>query len=108
MPSRQIVLFRPEDVEDAAAGMVELGSPRGVIRELEPFNTSPDGSKGSSLGTLTLHGPGLVVDLPTAADELKQVMVTVVEEDTAWPVLARLCRSLGWKMMDPESGRTFM
>lgn len=108
MPSRQIVLFKPEDPEDASAGMADLGSPRRVMRELEPYNTSPDGSKGTALGSLTLHGPGLVVDLPSAADELHQVMVTVVEEETAWPVLARLCRTMGWKMMDPESGRTFM
>ena len=88
--------------------MADLGSPRRVMRELEPYNTSPDGSKGSALGTTTLFGPGLVVDLPTSAEELTQVMVTVVEEETAWPVLARLCKTLGWKMMDPESGRTFM
>ncbi|MEO1583494.1 MAG: hypothetical protein AAFR96_02845 [Planctomycetota bacterium] len=107
MPSRQIVLFQPEDADDAGAGMAELGSPRRVIGTLQPFNVSPDGSEGTALGTTTLHGPGLVVDMPTAAEVLSQLMVTVVEEDTAWPVLARLCRDLGWRMMDPESGRTF-
>ena len=52
--------------------MDDLGSARRVIRELEPFNTSPDGSPGSALGTTSLYGPGLVVDLPTSADELTQ------------------------------------
>ena len=88
--------------------MDDLGSVRRIIDALEPFNTAPDGSKGEALGSLTLYGPGLAVDLPTSAESITQLLVRVDEEETAWLVLARLCSSKGWKMMDPESGRTFM
>lgn len=108
MPIRQVILFKPIDPGMPAGGMSDLGSLGRVVASLEPFNIAPDGSIGSALGTVTLHGPGLVVDLPSSTDELTQVMVTVVEDETAWPVLARMCRELGWKMMDTETGRTFM
>ncbi|MCA9271422.1 MAG: hypothetical protein KDA31_00095 [Phycisphaerales bacterium] len=107
MGSRQIILFQPRDPEDAGAGMAEIGSPRSVERTLRPFNIAPDGAKGA-IGTLSFYGPGLVIEVPIAADEINQLMASVDDEETAWPVLARICRELGWKMMDPESGRTFM
>lgn len=105
--SRQIILFKPEDPEDAGAGMVDLGSPRSVERILRPFNIAPDGAKGA-MGTISLYGPGLVIEVPSAAESVNQLMASVDDEETAWPVLARLCRELAWKLMDPESGRTFM
>lgn len=107
VPSRQIILFQPNDPEDATSGMAELGSPRSVERKLRPFNIAPDGAKGA-LGTTSLYGPGLVIEVPSAADVINQLMANVDDEETAWPVLARICRELGWKLMDPESGRTFM
>ncbi|MEM8756532.1 MAG: hypothetical protein AAGF47_01965 [Planctomycetota bacterium] len=108
MPSRQLILFKPADADDPAAGMDPLGSPRRVTSELEPFNTAPDGSKGAALGSTTLYGPGLAIDLPTSADEVMQLLVRVDDEESAWLVLARLCQSMGWKMMEPETGQTFM
>jgi hypothetical protein len=105
--SRQIILFQPSDPEDAAAGMAELGSPSNLEHRLRPYNIAPDGGKGA-MGTTSLYGPGLVIEVPSAADEVNQLMASVDDEETAWPVLARLCREQGWKLMDPESGRTFM
>jgi len=40
-------------------------------------------------------------------DPVNQILVSLVEDSVAWPVLTRICRVLGWKMMDPSSGRTF-
>ncbi|HED54842.1 MAG TPA: hypothetical protein ENJ00_11685 [Phycisphaerales bacterium] len=108
MASRQIILFRPNDPEDVSAGMAELGSPGAVERLLRSFNIAPDGGQGRAMGTETLYGPGLVLEIPSAADAINQLMVTVNDQDTAWSVLARMCRELELKMMDPETGQTFM
>ncbi len=76
------------------------------MRTLRGFNTAPDGS-AESFGMA--HGPGLRVELPMVddKDDVMQAMVTLLEEEIAWHVLNRLCRSTGWAMMDPETGRTF-
>lgn len=105
---RQIILFKPNDPQDPSAGMEPLGSPRKVARDLEPFNTAPDGSTGTALGTTTLYGPGIAVDVPSAADDVTQIIVRIDDEESAWLVLSKLCAAMGWKMMDPDSGRTFM
>ena len=49
----------------------------------------------------------MVVEVGTSQPRIMQAMVTVIEDDMAWPVLSRLCRRLGWKMMDIDSGRVF-
>lgn len=97
-----------------APAMVPLGTYRGVIATFEPFNISPDGSGpegwGESPGMATLYGPGCVVEMAYTGEpegELSQAMVSVTDEEFAWPVLSRACKAGGWKLMDPESGRTF-
>lgn len=90
----------------------QSGGPMGTIGEVKEvlarYNTAPDGSsRSASLGTEVLHGPGLIVELPTNQDEVTQALVTVIDDDIAWPVLSRLCKAAGWKMMDVETGRVF-
>lgn len=87
--------------------MEPLGSLQAVLDTLARFNTAPDGSPSEGMGTLTLYGPGLVVHVPTATEAITQVLVSVTEEELAWPVLSRLCRAARWAMMDAETGRTF-
>ncbi|MCC6427786.1 MAG: hypothetical protein IT435_13315 [Phycisphaerales bacterium] len=89
------------------AGMASLGTARQVKAILELYNTSPDGSPGRSLGTEMLYGPGMVVDIPTSAESVTQIMASVTDEEIAWPVLSKLCRDQKWKLIDLESGRTF-
>lgn len=97
-----------------------LGSLKEVRTALGQCNISPDGSGqygyGERLGTGVLHGPGMVMEVPLMEDpssnrgagpEISQVLVSVTDEDFAFPVLIRLCKLNGWRMMDPESGRTF-
>ncbi len=93
--------------QDRGGGAAPLGSMRRVEELLSPFNTAPDGGPTGSMGTKRLYGPGMVIDLPTGQDEVTQALVTMVEEDIAWPVLSRLCKVLKWKMVDLESGRSF-
>lgn len=94
--------------------MLPLGRAKDVILALRACNVGPDGSGpqgwGETPGMATLYGPGCIIELPTSDDgreELAQAMVTVTDEDFAWPVLSRICRTNQWKMMHPESGRMF-
>lgn len=97
--SRQLALMK-------AGTPGPLGTFKEVRDALARFNTAPDGSK-ASMGLHRLHAPGFVVEIPTAVEEIQQAMVTMNEEEIAWPVLQRICRELKWKMVDLESGRSF-
>ncbi len=110
--ARTMILLDPAtESSDAGtepiADLQPLGSVKKIIELLAPFNTAPDRAESNSLGTMFLYGPGFVVEVPTALDEVTQIMVSVKEDEIAWPVLSRLCRALQWKMMDPNTGRTF-
>lgn len=85
-----------------------MGSVKEVKEILAVYNTAPDGSpRSASLGTEVLHGPGLIIELPVNQDEVTQALVTVLDDDIAWPVLSRVCKAASWKMMDVETGRVF-
>lgn len=104
MPKRQFVFMLP-----AAPGQAPppLGTARSVVEALARFNTATDGAPSKAIGMTRLHGPGFIVEFPDAQPSVAQAMITVLEEDTAWPVLVRICKVLGWKMIDLESGRSF-
>jgi len=102
---RQLALMSAGQSRDG--GAAPLGSLRRVKELLSPFNTAPDGAPTGQTGTHRLYGPGMVIDLPGSQDEVTQALVTMIEEDIAWPVLSRLCKALQWKMVDLESGRSF-
>lgn len=90
-----------------------LGRRNDVIAAMSRSNIAPDGSGpeglGERLGSAVLYGPGMIVELPVASPdaEVLQALLTLTDEDFAWPVVMRLTKDNGWKMMDPESGRTF-
>ena len=105
MPKRQIVIVSSES---AGEGLPPLGTIDEVAEALADFNTAADGSpRNASAGTVVLHGPGLVVELPMGLDRVTQGLVTLVDEDVAWPVLMKLVKSLPWKLLDLETGRSF-
>ncbi|TVQ62004.1 MAG: hypothetical protein EA378_05935 [Phycisphaerales bacterium] len=101
---RRLVLQRPDP--DNPPALLSLGKPADVAEAMAPYNTAPDGGT-KSLGTLILYGPGITVELPTSAPQVNQAMVTVVDEESAWPVLSRMCKANDWKMIDPDTGRSF-
>lgn len=103
--SRMMVLHRKVEPGDEPT---PLGSHEEIKRLLADFNTAPDGGQNGSLGLERLHGPGFVVDLATSVEEPMQVMASINDDETAWPVLSRICRKLGWSLTDAESGRTFI
>ena len=106
MASKRLLVLvpAPENGQPAAA---TLGSAREIRARLSAFNTAADCAPKKSLGTEILYGPGILVELPTGLDEVNQALVTLVEEDIAWPVLMRLCRTHNWALQDPSSGRIF-
>ena len=114
---RTLVLLNPATGSDGAA---PLGSLREVRRALGMSNIAPDGSGpsgyGERLGVGLFFGPGMVLEVALTEEpdtnrgegpEVRQVLVTITDEDFAFPVLMRLCKQNQWQMMDAESGRTF-
>ncbi len=103
MPKRQLVLVVHAD---PARAPEPLGTLADITTKLADYNTAPDGAK--STGPIrSLYGPGMIIEVATAERDITQALVTVIEEDVAWPVLSRLCRRLGWKMKDIDSGKVF-
>lgn len=103
--SRLMVLSKRAEEGEAPE---PLGTHARIKELLADFNTAPDGGAEGSLGLERLHGPGFVVDLPTSVDRPMQIMASVNDDETAWPVLSRICRKLGWSLTDAESGQTFI
>lgn len=99
---RQVVLLSSESDANASLGRIEA-----VRAKLADFNTSLDGGPAKMTGTEFLYGPGFLVELPTGQDDVKQAIITVQDDEIGLPVLFRMCRALGWKMLDMESGRVF-
>ena len=103
---RMVVLMNSKG--GAPGEVVPLGRRAEIVASLGRFNTHSDGSgKAVAFGTDRFYGPGFVVEMPAGQDELAQVMVSIGDADTAWPVLSRMCKTLGWRMVDPDSGRSF-
>lgn len=112
---RSLVLIKSTD------GQLEpLGSLREVCEAVSHHNLAPDGSGqfgfGERMGVGLLFGPGMILELPLGEEpssnrgqgpEISQILVSMTDEDFAFPVLMRMCKELGWRMMDPETGRTF-
>ena len=104
---RTLMLINPKNPEDPMAGNSPLGSEREVCDALARFNTAADGAEIKRLGTMVLHGPGFTVEYAMGHDEIMQAMVVVNNMDFGYPVLSRMCKALGWKMQDTESGQIF-
>ncbi len=109
MGKRQVVLMMKR--EEGAEGPAAMGSVGEVVSALKRFNCWPDGSgpegMGRSPGMALVYGPGLVLEVPSASEEVTQVLATMTDDEYAFPVLMKICREIGWAMMDPESGRMF-
>ena len=87
--SRQLVLTRrgedPVELEP-------MGTLDEVLDRFARFNTAEDGSPRRNTMVI-LHGPGMVVEVPTFADTITQALVTMKDEDYAFIVLWRLSKA---------------
>lgn len=107
--SRHVVLTQAAGAA-TEEGPPSLGSLEEVTAALARYNTAPDGSsarEGGGLTTTLMHGPGMVLEMAEIEGEVRQVMVTMTDDDFCFPVLMRLCRERRWTMLDPETGRKF-
>jgi len=111
--SRQVIVIKTADPtdEDEGGGLPALGTLSEISEILFNYNIAVDGAppkKESISGAVVMHGPGLFLEC-IAPDgprsEVNQLMVTMTDDDFAFPVLSRLCRTHKWTLMDPESGQ---
>ena len=104
--SQQAGRDHADSAPPSALNMVSLGRFKDVTAALAHLNCHTDGDPDAFN---TLHGPGVVLQLPMVGpdDPIMQVMVTLVDESIAWAVIERAVRATGWKLMDPKSGRVF-
>jgi hypothetical protein len=86
---------------------VPLCDPRTFRETLARHNTAGDGSPTTRAGTEIFYGPGIVIETMAAQREVRQALVSCIEEELAWLVMRDICRDGGWKMQDMESGQIF-
>jgi hypothetical protein len=110
MAKRQLVIVKsvnPAHDEDDAA-LPSMGDTSEVLEALAPFNTAPDGSAAGqatlAIGLIKLYGPGMHLEM-VGGDDVRQVMVTMTDEDFAFPVLVRACQMNHWTMLDTVTGQ---
>ena len=102
---RLFILIGPPTGDAREPGAKPLGRIKDLERELGQYNTSTDGTPTAGQPTIRLHGPGMVIEVATANEPATQAMASVNDEQMAWPVLERMCKATGFRLMDPESGR---
>jgi hypothetical protein len=95
--AQQLVILSRE--ESSGDGLATIGTRSEIVGSLVPFNTAP-----ARDGDLLLYGPGIMIELP-ADDRVTQMLLTITEEEIAWQVIMRLGKAMGWKLLDPNTGR---
>lgn len=100
MSRRQFVILSRQPAPDGQ--MPELGKRDDIVRGLAHCNTAPDVPGGD-----VLYGPGLEFELPPGQDPVRQMLMTISDDDIAWILVVRIAREFGWKVLDPQTGREF-
>ena len=100
MASRQFVIMSRQPATDGQ--MPPLGSRKEVLESLSACNTWPERP-----GEDTCYGPGLELHLPPGQEPVRQMLMTISDDDIAWIAVINMARKFGWKILDPQSGREF-
>lgn len=98
MPAKQFVILSRGHA--TGNGMAPLGERKTLVGALSHCNIAPECDGGD-----VLHGPGICIELPPDQDPVSQMLLSIVEEEIAWPVVVRLARQFEWKVLDMETGR---
>ena len=80
--------------------MAPLGSRKQLLSDLAHYNTAPE-----TEGEDVLYGPGIRLELPPGQDSVRQILLTITEEEIAWHVIMRLAKTFNWKIVDTNTGR---
>lgn len=78
-----------------------IGTRREILDKLARLNTMPEREGEEDV----LYGPGICIELPPDNGPVRQMTMTVNEEEIAWQVVSRLIKELPCRLLDPESGR---
>ncbi|MHC4448287.1 MAG: hypothetical protein ACYSXF_10995 [Planctomycetota bacterium] len=97
VPNQFVILSREEPTAD---GLAPLGPRDRIVRELFDHNTGPERD-----GDDVLYGPGIQIELPPGQALVRQMLVTITEEEIGLLVLERLAQTFCWKVVDPETGQ---
>ncbi len=100
MPSSQFVIMSRTPSPDGQ--MSPLGSRAEILERLSGHNTAPERPDQD-----LLYGPGLELHLPPGQDPVLQMLMNVSDHDIAWIAVLEMARELGWKILDPQTGRDF-
>lgn len=82
-----------------ANGQSPIGPKAEIVNALGTMNTHPQ-----SPGENVLWGPGVKLEMVNDEDPLKQILLTITEEEIAWLVIARMMQTFGWRVVDLETG----
>ncbi len=98
---RQFVLLsQAPQTEDGLPPLATRGQLQAL---LAPLNTALDRP-----GSDTFHGPGVELAMMSGEDPVRQVLLSVNDEEIAWPVIPRIAVALKCKVRDLETGRELM
>ena len=100
MASRQFVIMSRQPASDGQ--LPPLSTRRELLEGLAGCNTAPERE-----GEDTCFGPGLELHLPPGQDPVRQMLMTISDDDIAWIAIINMAKKLGWKILDPQSGREF-
>ena len=98
--ARQLVILSSLDAGKGEP-LPPIGSRCNVIEKLELANTSPESPDAEDV----LYGPGIRIELTPDQDPIRQMLVTVTEEEIGWKVLTRLINHFQWKLLDTVTGQ---
>lgn len=101
MPRTQYVIVSRDPESGNGGTMPSLGSRDDVVRKLRDFNTAPEQDGDDDV----LYGPGICVQMPPMQDPVTQMLLSLTEEEIAWPVIIRIGKALDWKIIDAATGR---
>jgi hypothetical protein len=63
------------------------------------MNTCPERE-----GEPFLYGPGIKLEMREGEDPVRQILLSIIEEEIAWLVIERIATTFNWKIIDFETG----
>jgi hypothetical protein len=100
MSRRQFAILSRQPAVDGV--LAPIGTRKEVVHGLAHCNTAPEVPGGD-----VLYGPGIEFELPPGQDPVRQMLLSISDDDIAWVVIMRVAREFGWKILDPQTGREF-